>query len=44
MNLKNKINSVVGKMRKPLSKMFSNFTRTNDLLHNKVLLLSLIHI
>ena len=25
-------------MRKPLSKMFSNFTRTNDLLHNKVLL------
>jgi hypothetical protein len=38
MNLKNKINSVVGKMRKPLSKVFSKFTRTNDLLHNKILL------
>ena len=38
MNLKNKINSVVGKMRKPLSNVFSKFTRTNDLLHNKVLL------
>jgi hypothetical protein len=38
MNLKNKINSVVGKMRKPLSNVFSKFTRRNDLLHNKVLL------
>jgi len=38
MNLKNKINSVVGKMRKPLSNIFSKFTRRNDLLHNKVLL------
>jgi len=38
MNFKNKINSVVGKMRKPLSNVFSKFTRRNDLLHNKVLL------